>query len=147
MASIADQIDRYFIELEWPFERFDETLWHTAFPGDMQVHDVFVSADETEWLSLRSPVCKAPPAERRGELFEHLLRLNSLIPMTKFCLVESGDVYAMVDVPTHDLSFSEFRTAVMSLVNHVDAYDNEIFKICEDAAHGSSLVGQGAAAK
>ena len=40
MSAIGEKIDRYFIELEWPFERVDATLWHTAFPGDIQVHDV-----------------------------------------------------------------------------------------------------------
>lgn len=147
MAAIADKIDRYFIELEWPFERVDDTLWHTAFPGDIQVHDVFVSADEDDWLSFRSPVAKAPQADCRHKLHEHLLRINALIPLTKFCVMETGDIFAMIDFPTHDLSFSEFRTAVMTLVNHVDAYDNEIVKLCEDPGHVSTLEKQGIAVK
>lgn len=147
MAAIADKIDRYFIELEWPFERVDATLWHTAFPGDLQVHEIFVSADEEDWLSFRSPVAKAPKPDCRHRLHEHLLRVNALIPLTKFCVMEAGDVFAMIDLPCHDLSFSEFRTAVMTLVNHVDAYDNEIVKLCEDPGHVSSLEKQGLAAK
>ncbi len=146
MSAIGEKIDRYFIELEWPFERVDATLWHTAFPGDIQVHDVFVSADESDWLSFRSPVCKAPKPENRAKVFEHLLRLNSLIPMTKFCIMENGDIYALMDFPIADLDFSEFRTAVLTLVNHTDAYDNEIVKLCEEASATSTLTPQAAAA-
>lgn len=139
MNPIADKIDRYFIELEWPFERVDDTLWHTAFPGDIQVHDIFVSSDETEWISFRSPVAPPPMPECRANLHEHLLRINSLIPLTKFCLMTSGDIFAMIDLPTADLDFSEFRTAVQALVNHVDAYDNEIVELCQNPNHVSSL--------
>lgn len=145
MSATADKIDRYFIELEWPFERVDDTLWHTAFPGDMQVHEIFVSADEPDWLSFRSPVAKAPKGECAGKLHEHLLRLNALIPLTKFCIMENGDVFALIDLPCHELDFSEFRTAVMTLVNHVDAYDNEILKVCEDPGHVSTFERAGAA--
>ena len=139
MADIAQRIDSFFIEMEWPFERIDEHLWLTAFSGDLQVHNVFISTDEPEWLSFRSPVCKAPKPECAGALFEHLLRLNALIPMTKFCVMENDDVFAMIDLPTADLDYSEFRTALTNIVNHVDAYDNEIVKICENAEHRSSL--------
>jgi hypothetical protein len=139
MADLANRIDSYFIEMEWPFERIDEHLWRTAFPGDIQVHEVFVSTDEPSWLSFRSPVTKAPQGKCAPKLFEHLLRLNALIPLTKFCVMENHDVFAMLDLPTEDLDFSEFRTALLTLVNHVDAYDNEIVKICADEAHVSSL--------
>ncbi len=138
--SIAEKIDNYFISMEWPFDRVDENLWHTSFPGDMQVHEVFISTDEESWLCFRSPVAKAPTEARRAALYEHLLRLNSLVPLTKFGVTEFGDIYAMIDLPTADLDFSEFRTALLTLVNHVDAYDNEIFKLLEDDAHKSSLM-------
>jgi hypothetical protein len=139
MADLAQRIDSYFIEMEWPFERVDEHLWRTAFPGDMQVHQVFVSTDEPNWLSFRSPVTEAPKAGCAPKLYEHLLRLNALIPLTKFCVMENHDVFAMIDLPTEDLDFSEFRTALLTLVNHVDAYDNEILTICENADHVSTL--------
>lgn len=139
MADIAQRIDSYFIEMEWPFERVDEHLWRTEFPGDIQVHQVYLSTDEENWLSFRSPVTKAPDPGCAAALFEHLLRLNALIPMTKFCVMENHDVFAMVDLPTGDLDFSEFRTALTTLVNHIDAYDNEIVEICTTAGHKSSL--------
>ena len=139
MADIAQQIDSYFIEMEWPFERIDEHLWRTQFPGDIQVHDVFVSTDEESWLSFRSPVHGAPAPECAPALFEHLLRLNALIPLTKFCVMENHDIFAMIDLPTGDLDFSEFRTALLTIVNHVDAYDNEIVQLCTDQAHKSTL--------
>lgn len=138
--NIAEQIDNYFIAMEWPFDRVDENLWHTSFPGDMQVHEVFISNDEENWLSFRSPVAKAPTDAHKPAVYEHLLRLNSLVPLTKFGVTEYGDIYALIDLPTADLDYSEFRTALMTLVNHVDAYDNEIFKLLEDATHQSSLV-------
>lgn len=139
MSNLADRIDSFFIEMEWPFERVDATLWRTAFQGDIQVHQVFVSTNEDAWLSFRSPVSPAPKAECANNLFRHLLRLNGLIPLTKFCVMENNDVFAMVDLPTVDLNFSEFRTALTTLVNHVDAYDNEIHKICATQDHVSSL--------
>lgn len=139
MATIAERIDGYFIEMEWPFDQVDEHLWHTAFPGDLQVHEIFVSNDEDNWISFRSMVCRAPQASCVSTMHEHLLRLNSLIPMTKFCIMENGDVFALVDLPVSDMNFSEFRTALTTIVNHVDAYDNEILKICESPEHHSSL--------
>lgn len=139
MADLANRIDSFFIEMEWPFERVDENLWRTAFPGDIQVHQVFVSTDEASWISFRSPVTKAPQNACAPKLFEHLLRLNALIPLTKFCVMENHDVFAMIDLPTADLDFSEFRTALLTLVNHVDAYDNEIVQICQNESHTSSL--------
>ncbi|MEB3197287.1 MAG: YbjN domain-containing protein [Candidatus Sericytochromatia bacterium] len=130
MATVAERIDRYFIELDWTFERIDDTLWRTSFPGDLQVHDVFVSADEPGWVSFRSPVCTQVPEQAKPALYERLLRLNALIPMTKFCVMEGGAVFAMIDLPTAELDYSEFRTAVQTLVNHADAHDNEIYQLC-----------------
>jgi len=54
--------------------------------------------------------------------------------------MENHDIFAMIDLPTADLDFSEFRTALQNMVNHVDAYDNEILKVCQDEAHQSSLI-------
>ncbi len=136
---IAEKIENYFIQMEWPFDRVDESLWHTSFPGDIQVHEVFLSTDEDNWLCFRSPVAHAPAPDRQAALHQHLLRLNSLVPLTKFGVTDMGDVYALIDLPTADLDFSEFRTALQTLVNHVDSYDNEIFKILQDPAHTSSL--------
>lgn len=140
MSSIAEKVDGYFIELEWPFERIDEGLWRTAYPGDMQVHEIFVSTDDPQWLSLRSKVAEAPPAAAQSLLYAHLLRLNALIPMTKFGVSPAGEVFAYADFPTADLDFSEFRTAVRNLVNHVDACDNEILRIIQAPQEGSSIV-------
>lgn len=131
--ALAQNLDQYFIDLDWPFERLDDTLWRTAFPGDMQVHEVFVSTDEPGWVSFRSPVCREVPVAVRARLYERLLRLNALIPMTKFCVMEGGEVFAMVDLPTHDLSYNEFKTAIQTLVNHADAHDNEILSLCAPA--------------
>lgn len=140
MADVAQLIDTYFIDMEWPFDRLDEHLWRTSFPGDIQVHEVFVSTDDPLWVSFRTRVTPAPPRpECTAALHEHLLRLNSLIPLTKFCITENHDVFAIVDLPTGDLDVSEFRTAVLTLVNHVDAYDNEIVRICSEPEHTSSL--------
>lgn len=140
MANIADKVDGYFIELEWPFERLDEGLWRTAYPGDLQVHHIFVSTDDPQWLSLRSKVADAPPAAAQPLLYAHLLRLNALVPMTKFGISPTGEVFAYADFPTADLDFSEFRTAVRNLVNHVDACDNEILRIVQEPQMGSSIV-------
>jgi hypothetical protein len=138
MATIADRIDSYFIQMEWPFERIDNSLWRTAFPGDIQVHEVFVSTDDT-WVSLRSMVGKAPAPACRAKVYEHLLRLNSLIPMTKFSIMDNGDIFGLIDLPCFDLNYSEFRAAVTNLINHVDAYDNEILALCQDESKTSSL--------
>lgn len=132
--ALAQNLDQYFIDLDWPFERLDDTLWRTAFPGDLQVHEVFVSTDEPGWISFRSPICREIPAEVRPRLYERLLRLNALIPLTKFCVMEGGEVFAMVDLPTHDLSFAEFKTALQTLVNHADAHDNEILGLVAPSA-------------
>lgn len=139
MADIRNTIDSYFIEMEWPFDRIDEDLWQTAFEGDIQTHVVFVSTDEEDWVSFRTKVADGPAPECAVNLYEHLLRLNSLVPLTKFCIMENHDVFAMIDLPTADLDFGEFRTAVLTLVNHVDAYDNEIHQICKVKEHQSSL--------
>ena len=139
MADIHATIDNYFIEMEWPFERIDEDLWLTAFEGDIQTHQVFVSTDEEAWVSFRTKVADGPAPECAVNLYEHLLRLNSLVPLTKFCIMENHDVFGMIDLPIADLDFSEFRTALQTLVNHVDAYDNEIHQICKVPDHKSSL--------
>ncbi|MDB5097749.1 MAG: hypothetical protein JWM80_2170 [Cyanobacteria bacterium RYN_339] len=138
MPTIADRIDSYFIQMEWPFERIDNTLWRTAFPGDLQIHEVFVSSDDV-WISLRSMVGRAPAAGCRAKVNELLLRLNSLIPMTKFSIMENGDIFALIDLPAFDLNYSDFRSAITNLINHVDAHDNEILALCTDEAKTSSL--------
>jgi hypothetical protein len=122
-------IDQYFIAMEWPFQALDPGLWRCEFPGDIQTHDVFVSADEPGWVSFRSPVCPPVPESKRFAVYEHLLRLNALVPLTKFCVLDDGRVFAMIDLPVADLDFSEFRTAVETLVNHADAFDNEIYHL------------------
>lgn len=146
MQQLADRIDSYFIQLEWPFERIDDTLWRTAYPGDIQVHEVFVSVDE-QWISLRSMVGPAPKDDCKHKVFEHLLRLNSLVPLTKFSIMDNGDIFGLVDLPVFDIDYSHFRTAITSLINHVDAYDNEILALCEDSAKASSLAPAASAAK
>jgi hypothetical protein len=140
MASIADRIDNFFIQMEWPFERIDNHLWVTRFPGDIQVHEIFISHDEENWITFRSVVCQAPRAGCERALQEHLLRLNGLIPLTKFCQMEDGSVFAMVDLPTADLDYSEFHVALTTLANHVDAYDNEIMVLRADQDAHSSLL-------
>lgn len=139
MQTIIDRIESYFIQMEWPFERIDDRLWLTQYQGDIQVHRVFVSLDEP-WLSFRSLVAPVPPAANKAKVYEHLLRLNSLIPLTKFSIMENGDIFGLTDVPTHDLDFSEFHTAITTMINHLDTYDNEIIALCEDESRASSLV-------
>jgi hypothetical protein len=129
VPDVKALIDQYFITMEWPFEAIDEGLWRCFFQGDIQLHDVFVSADEPGWVSFRSPVCPPVPEASRFAVYEHLLRLNALVPLTKFCVLDDGQVFAMIDLPVADLDFSEFRTAVETLVNHADAFDNEIFRL------------------
>lgn len=146
MSTTAERIDSYFIEMEWPFERVDATLWRTAYQGDLQLHQVFVSVDSAQWVSLRSMVGHAPKPECAHKVYEHLLRLNSLIPLTKFSIMENGDIFALVDLPTHDLHFTDFRVALQTLINHVDAYDNEILSLCEKPEETSSLQRSGMAA-
>jgi hypothetical protein len=145
MPNIAERIDSYFIQMEWPFERVDTSLWHTAYQGDLQLHEVFVSLDEDKWVSLRSMVSKAPSKDCKNTVYEHLLRLNSLIPLTKFCIMENGDIFAMVDLPTADLHFTDFRMALQTIINHVDAYDNEILSLCKNSQESSSLATTGMA--
>ena len=145
MTSTADRIDSFFIQMEWPFERIDDHLWRTAYPGDLQIHEVFVSLDEDTWVSFRSMVGKAPKPECRHKVFEHLLRLNSLIPLSKFCIMENGDIFALIDIGARDVHFTEFRTALQTLINHVDAYDNEILSLCEKPEETSSLMTSGMA--
>ncbi|MEB3284941.1 MAG: YbjN domain-containing protein [Candidatus Sericytochromatia bacterium] len=128
--TLAQKLDQYFIDLDWPFERCDETLWRTAFPGDLQVHEVFVSIDEPGWLSFRTMVCREIPTAVKPQVYERLLRLNALIPLTKFCVMDGGEIFAMVDLPTDDLDYTEFRAAILTLVNHADAHDNEILAMC-----------------
>lgn len=146
MPSLAEKIDSYFIQMEWPFERVDEHLWRTAHQGDIQVSQIFVSTNEEHWISFRTRVSGAPAPACAAATHEHLMRLNSLIPLTKFCTMENGDVFAMIDLPTPDLDYSEFRTALLNLVNHVDAYDAEIVAICQDPDRSSTLK-KGAAAR
>lgn len=139
MSASAERIENYLIQLEWPHERLDETLWRTEFQGDLQLHEIFISADEDGCISFRSHVCPAPKPESALTVYRHLLRLNSLIPMTKFCIAASGDVFALLDLPTNDLQQSEFRAALTAIVNHVDHYDNEIIALCEDSSRRSSF--------
>ncbi|HEY9723197.1 MAG TPA: YbjN domain-containing protein [Oscillatoriaceae cyanobacterium] len=139
MSANADRIERFLINLEWPHERLDETLWRTLYQGDLQLHEIFISADEDGCVSFRSRVCGAPKAESTLTVYRHLLRLNSLIPLTKFCIAASGDVFALLDLPTQDIVQDEFRAALTAIVNHVDHYDNEIIALCEDPARRSSF--------
>lgn len=134
MDATIEQINKYFEQYGWRATYDAETrAWHSGFRGESSSFNIIMHLTEN-WLYFAvgpfGSAPKDPECEKR--LHQHLLRLNNLINMSKFCLDEDGDVVLMVEVPRASLSYGLFEDALNALSYYADAHYKDLTQLSTD---------------
>lgn len=130
-----ETIEEFLRRDEWPFERIDDHTWRSGFRGETNSFRFFVRLAE-DWVFFtivpfvvapRSSACERP-------LFRHLLRLNREVTLAKFALDDDDDVVLSVELPRHNLDFSEFKDGLDALSYYADKHYLEVLRLSQDDA-------------
>lgn len=137
MAAAEPTIHEYFKKYGWQYEYDDRTTtWVTGFRGETSNFRVLVHLTENWLYFIISPFVNAPRAgacEQR--LQQYLLRLNHTINMAKFSVDKDGDVVLTVELPTENLSYSQFCDGLNALSYYADEYYLDAVNLARDPTY------------
>ncbi len=128
MAVTPTDIESYFEQYGWSFERISENDFRTGFRGDVSVFRITVRLVENWVYFSISPFVVAPQdPDCERKLYKHLLHLNHEINMAKFTIDQDGDVILTVELPSEQLDYSEFSDALGALSYYADDNYAQVF--------------------
>jgi hypothetical protein len=141
MALTPQQIEQFFDQHEMTYTRDeDDVLWYAEIAAGGEQFEFFVNLDEEEgWVYFTiNPLVPTPDPDCLDALSRHLVRLNYDVTMAKFVLDDEGDVALTVELPSEDLTYAHFATAIAALSNAASENYDEVLNLSQDATAISS---------
>jgi hypothetical protein len=143
MTITYQEIDKYFEQYGWETDKKDDNNWYVYVKGKFINYNLYCDLSEYFLFIYIVPICRIPEDETcKVNLFEHLLRLNRDISVTKFVL--TGEVVELLGVlSTDSIQFEEFEGMINLLLYNADNNYLEIMNISGDPNEVSSYLKEG----
>lgn len=137
MSAVEATIHEYFSRYGWEYDFDEETAtWVTGFRGEASSFQVLVHLTDNWLYFIISPFVEGPRAgECEQRLHHFLLRLNHTINMAKFSVDRDGDVVLTVELPTENLSYSQFCDGLNALSYYADEYFIDAANLSRDPSY------------
>lgn len=130
-------VEKYLKRLKRRFKRVDETTWLLTYRGDASSFRLFVRLIRNWILFTIYPFVTSPDSpQARLRLYRQLLKLNHQMNLAKFSMDEDEEVVLVVEFPTENLDFSEFKDALDILSYYSDRFYLDVLNLArgEDSA-------------
>ena len=126
-------VEKYLKQLKRRFKRIDETTWLLTYRGEVNSFRLFVRLIRSWILFTIYPFVMSPESpEARLRLYAHLLGLNHHMNLAKFSLDEDSEVVLMVEFPTENLDYSEFKDALDILSYYSDKFYLDVLNLAQN---------------
>jgi hypothetical protein len=137
MSVTESTIHEYFRRYGWQYDYDDETqTWVTGFRGETSSFQVLVHLTDNWLYFIISPFVDGPRgATCLQRLHQYLLRLNHTVNMAKFSVDRDGDVVLTVELPTENLSYSQFCDGLNALSYYADEYYVDALNLAQDPTY------------
>lgn len=137
MTASAETIHEYFRRFGWQCEFDDETrTWVTGFRGKNTNFNVLVHLTDNWVYLIVSPFVNAPTTvDCEHRLCEYLLRVNHTINMAKFSIDSDGDIVLTVELPTEDMSYSQFRDGLNAVSYYADNHYLDVLNLAQNPGY------------
>lgn len=121
--SWMSKIERYMKDMGLKsYERLEDGFI-VSYPGERHVVKIHIIVDEP-FIGFRSFFMSRPENDP-DRLYRKLLELNGHSFMIKWYIDDDGDVYIATERLLRDMQFSEFETAMISIVKGFDKHHEE----------------------
>ena len=124
------QIDEFFDEYGWSFEKEEDTLiWRTGWRGDVSTFNLTVKMTEHWLLFVVNPFVSNLKESCRDRVTHRLARLNFEMTMAKAFLDEDNDIGMAIELPRENFTLSHFQDALGALTHYADKYYLEVMNM------------------
>lgn len=99
------------------------TIWGFK-RGSAQIFIILCFDESGAWIQVISPILALPPAARRAECYEHLLKLNTRRLVSCAFGIENDQIIVGSDRSTNDLQAAELQDMILCVSSFADEYDD-----------------------
>jgi len=129
MALTFQEIDEFFKKYGWETEKKSDMNWYVYVKGKFTNYNLYADLTEHFLYMYLAPYVRIPADEKcKVNLYEHMLRLNRDISITKFVI--SGEIIELLGVfSTDSVQYEEFVSMIDLLLYNADNNYLEIMNI------------------
>ncbi|MCP4501837.1 MAG: YbjN domain-containing protein [Deltaproteobacteria bacterium] len=132
ISEITTQLDGFFDEYGWQFEKSEEQLFRTGFVGETGQYDIWIRLTEHWVYFIIHPFVKpVTDPMAKAEVCRVLLEANFAINMAKFAMDETGEVSLSVELPVSGFRYSHFSDALTAISHYADDHRAEFETACD----------------
>lgn len=143
MALTFQEVDKFFEQYGWETDKKDDNSWYVYVKGKHTNYNLYADLSEYFLFIYIVPFVRIPEDEKcRMNLYEHLLRLNRDISVTKFVI--SGEVIELLGVlSTDSIQYEEFEGMINLILYNADNNHLEIMNLAGNPDTVSSYLKEG----
>jgi hypothetical protein len=132
--SAAEVIASYLQGQELEYERFDESSFAVALPGEKRLKTACLLTVGAHALEVEAFVLRAPE-ENREQVYAYLLQRNARMYAVSWAIDAAGDVYLTGRVPLASVSAEELDRILGCVLEYADGTFNTLLEL----GFGSSI--------
>ena len=126
-------VEKYLKQLKRRFKPIDENTWLITHRGEVNSFRLFVRLIPNWILFTIYPFVMSPKSrDARLKLYAYLLGLNHQMNLAKFSLDEDEEVVLVVEFPTENLDYSEFKDALDILSYYSDKFYLDVLNLAQE---------------
>lgn len=122
-----DKVKGFLEQFQWIPETIEQTenqeyiitLVANLESKEIKIHIRF--ATTSLWIYFSAKFMQKPE-KNACKLYEKLMQINFTTTLTKFGLGPLGNIYGLIELPTKDLDYGEFVSALRRLTNDINKY-------------------------
>lgn len=118
----------------WPYKRVEgQKVWQTGIKTSFASFRIFITLSK-HWVFCQMPLSVKVSNDRLLKLYQYLLRRNFEMNLAKFVLEEDGTISLNIELPTEDLTRSNFSDALNMLSAYIEKYYEELTAVIQDSS-------------
>jgi hypothetical protein len=142
MTLTYQDVDSFFEQYGWGeyVQKSGENKWYVNVKSEKTNYNFYVDLSEYFLFVCISPYLEIPEDDKcKFNLYDHLLRLNRDISVTKFVI--SGDIIELSGIlSSESIQYEEFEAIINLLLYNADNNYSEIMNLAEDCSAISSYL-------
>jgi hypothetical protein len=134
MSAVAEVIAGYLADQDLEYERFDESSFAVALPGEKRLKTACLLTVGAHALEIEAFVMRAPD-ENREQVYAFLLQRNARMYAVSWTIDQNGDVYLTGRLPRSAVTPDELDRVLGCVLEYSDGTFNTLLEM----AFGSSI--------
>jgi len=118
----------------WPYKRVEgQRVWQTGIKTNSASFRIFITLSK-HWVFCQMPLSIKAGKDQLLKLYQYLLRKNFEMNLAKFVLEEDGTISLNIELPTEDLTGTNFSDALNMLSAYIEKYYEELTALIQDSS-------------